>query len=100
MGYQIQKAYQEWKYLRSFVKIFCNNYKEYSNILLLVEIILVISGSNSSVERSFSMLTLVLSDRRLGLSHRNMENVLTLRGNDKNWSERERNKIIEAVVAS
>ena len=43
---------------------------------------------------------LVLSDRRLGLSHRNMENVLIVKGNDKNWSERERNKIVEAAVAS
>ena len=57
-------------------------------------------GSNSSVERSFSTLTLVLSDQRLGLSHRNMENVLILKGNNKNWSERERNKMVEAAVAS
>ena len=45
-------------------------------------------------------LTLVLSDRRLGISHRNTENVLILKGNDKNWSERERNKIVEATIAS
>ena len=29
-----------------------------------------------------------------------MENVLILKGNDKNWSERERNKMVEAAIAS
>ena len=29
-----------------------------------------------------------------------MENVLILKGNDKNWSERERNKNVKAAIAS
>ena len=41
---------------------------------------------------------LVFSDQCLGLSHRNMENVLILKGNDKNWSERERKKIVNVLI--
>ncbi|XP_065678256.1 zinc finger protein 862-like [Hydra vulgaris] len=45
--------------------IFVYYRKTFPNLLLLVELIMCISCSNSSVERIFSILTLILSDRRL-----------------------------------
>lgn len=75
------KALSEWRSFRSFAK---HNYsqflddpkkmwqktmlyrrKEFPNLCCIVELLTCISGSNSSVERAFSVLTLLLSDRRL-----------------------------------
>ena len=44
------------------------------------------------------MLTNMLSDRRLSMKHNRIESVLLIAGNDKNWSAREREEIIERAV--
>ena len=111
-GFQLAQAVKEWKQIKIVAKrnypmletyalwkkIIVYHGKEYPNIVMLAKLVLVISGSNSAVERQFSKLTLVLSDRRLGLSHENIENVLLLKGNDKLWSQTERNQIINGAV--
>ena len=76
------------------------NYKrsEYPNLWLCAEIMLCISGSNSTVERAFSNLTVILSDRRVHMSHARMEMVLSISVNDKNWSPEERDEIIERAT--
>ena len=70
-------ALKEWKSLKNVVNANYNysastmvpvcKYKrrEFPNICLLVQIIMCLSASNSTMERAFSLLTLLLSDRRL-----------------------------------
>ena len=60
---------------------------------------LCLSGSNSSVERAFSVLTMMLSDKRLKSSHHLLNYRLIIKGNDKYWSEAERSEILRRAVA-
>ena len=50
--------------------------KEYPKLCIVARLMVAISGSNSNVERAFSILRLLLSDRRLSTSHALMENRL------------------------
>ena len=111
-GLDIHKVLPEWKNFKLFVK---NNYvgyealslwkkiiqyrkEEFPNICMMAELMLSISGSNSSVERCFSILTIILTDRRLSMNHELMENVMLIAGNKNNWSDMEKNKIIDRAV--
>ena len=67
--------------LRNYVKIWMKNVdseelwkkilgfkrSEFPNVCALVEILISISGSNSTVERAFSTLTNILTDKRLSM---------------------------------
>ena len=79
-------------------KILCVQHQEFPNLPLLVELALHISGSNSSVERSFSILTLVLSDHCLGMSHDMMEKCMIITSNDKHWTKQEKEMLIHCAV--
>ena len=57
-----------------------------------------LSGLNSAVERGFSILTMVLSDRRLKTSHDLLNFRIALQINDKNWSEKERSEILRRAL--
>ena len=57
-----------------------------------------LSGSNSTVERQFSILTMMLSDRRLKTSHDLMNFCNALKTNDRNWSEKERSEILRRAL--
>ena len=48
----------------------------FGNFILLVPRILSIAGSNSNVDRNFSTLTHILSDKRLSLNHETMEDLV------------------------
>ena len=74
--------------------IMCYKRKEFPNICLLAEIMLCLSGSNSAVERGFSILTMMLSDRRLKTSHELMNYRIIIKINNKNWSDKERSEIL------
>ena len=52
----------------------------------LVEILIAISWSNSSVECAFSILTNMLSDRHLSMKRRRIELILIIGANNKNWT--------------
>ena len=111
-GYDKTKVLREWKMLRNYVKIWLkksetadlwkhiltHKRKVFPNVCLLTEIMIAVSGSNSSVERAFSMHTNMLSDRRLSMKHKRMESIFIIAGNDKNWSAREKEEIIERAV--
>ena len=79
-------------------KVLTYRRKEFPNLCLLIELVTCISGSNSAVERAFSTLTLLLSDRRLTMSHGTMEDLMLIRGNDKNWSAKERADLLCRAV--
>ena len=57
-----------------------------------------LSGSNSAVERRFSILTMMLSERRLKTSHDLMNFRIALKINDRNWSEKERSEILRRAL--
>ena len=75
----IAQAIQEWIALRKYAERSMKNISNkqmwarffrhqgavYRNILLLVEIMMVLSPSNSVVDRGFSILRNILSDKRL-----------------------------------
>ncbi|XP_057295467.1 zinc finger protein 862-like [Hydractinia symbiolongicarpus] len=111
-GYDEVVALCEWRSLRSFVKanhsgeeplsvwktVLTFKRTEFPNLCMLAELVLCLSASNSTVERAFSLLTLLLSNRRLTMSHVTMENLLCINLNNKIWTEKEREEITEMAV--
>ena len=111
-SFDLTRATNEWRMLRNYARVWLPNVEagdlwkkilafkrqEFPNICALTEILISLSGSNSTVERGFSVLTNILSDRRLSMKHRRMESVLMISVNDKNWSQRERDDILERAV--
>ena len=73
---------------------------KFPNFSLLVELTMCISGSNSAVERIFSILTVILNDRRLKMNHSTMEDSLIIAGNDQNFTYQERDDILSRAVDS
>ena len=85
-------ALREWKALRNYVRvnhphatasqiwktILCYKHVEYPNMSLLAQIMFCLSGSNSTIERAFSLLMLLLSDRRLRMKHSTMQVVRSI----------------------
>ena len=65
---------------------------------LLVQVIFSISGSNVATARSFTILTLLLTDCRTKLAHDTIRMLLSIKINDHLWSEQERDDIISAAV--
>ena len=114
-GFDFIKVGKEWRLLKAFVKSFfikaavknplspekiwqnivTHRKDEYPNVSLLVSLLTCLSGSNSKVERAFSVLTLLLSDRRHSLHHETMEDLMLIKCNNKNWGCQEREDIIE-----
>ena len=71
---------------------------DFPNLRLLVQIIFYISGSNSATERSFSILTLLLTNRRTELVHDTIRMLLSIKINDHLCSEQERDDTISEAV--
>ena len=71
---------------------------QFPNLCLVIELLITIAGSNSAVERAFSVLTLLLNDRRLCMTHETMENLMIVKGNDKVWTEKEKKDILARSV--
>ena len=65
---------------------------------IIAELILLLAGSNSAVERGFSMLTNILTNRHLKMSHSTLENLILIRCNDSIWLDYERNEIIQPAA--
>ena len=105
------KVVNEWVNFRRYVsatfrnlngielwpKIFRYKKDEYPNLCLLAELIIAISGSNSTVERAFSVLTNMLSDQRLCSHHATMNMLLNIRINDQLWHEEDK-EVIDRVL--
>ena len=111
-GFERGKIFEEWRSLKitqkSFYvklesrqlweKILSSRRNKFPNLCLLVELALCISASNSTVERALSILSLILSDRRLSISHKMMERCIMIAANDSNWSKSEREQLIQRAV--
>ena len=112
-GYNHDQIKKEWGVARRYIlshfskndsckdiwrKIILTKREELPNLCLLVELIISFSGSNSSVERTFSLLTNMLSDRRLSTSHETMNILLKLKLSDSLWNDIERDEIIDRAL--
>ena len=107
-GFDERKVFQEWKAFKITVnsnyknveatkmweKMFVHKKREFPNMLLLGELGMCLSSSNSSVERIFSLLTIMLSDRRLRMTHETMEDMIIIAGNSSLWNEREKENLL------
>ena len=94
-GFSAKQVPREWKDLRITVRnyyagvnahilwqrIATYRQMQFRNILMLVDIILSLGSSNSVVERGFSILTGMMSDRRLSLKHETLEDLLMVKVN-------------------
>ena len=67
---------------------------EYGNLFKLVRLIFSTSSSNSQVEWGFSLLTMLLSDRRLKMHHDTIEAIMLVKLNHDVWSEQEQEEIL------
>ena len=108
------KVKREWRNLKITVEAYYKGVKanelweriliyrraEYSNVCMLVEIILTIGLSNSTVEAGFSFLTAMMTDRRLSMNHDTMESLLVIKANDRIWSAKERDEIMADALKS
>ena len=72
--------------------------KEFQNLCKLASLIGLISGSNSSVECKFSVVTNILPDKRLSMRHETINESPNIYGNDGLWSTEERYEIINRAV--
>lgn len=86
------RAQDVWK------KVLFEKRDEFPNVCLMVELVITFSGSNSTVERSFSLLTNMLSDRRLSMSHKTMNMLLKIKISDKLWNDIERKELIDRAL--
>ena len=64
----------------------------------MAEIVFSMSASNSMVERAFSLLTLLLSNKRLSLKHETIKSLMKINLSDKIWTEKEKNEIFERAA--
>ena len=99
-GFAVENLASEWKNLlvihRTFYKgmkaqemwgkVLEYRRKDFPNICLLLDIVMCIGVSNSSVERGFSILTSMLSDKRISLKHDAMEDLMIIKANHNFWS--------------
>ena len=103
------KFFQEWRSLKItsrillksrqlWEKILSCRRNEFQNLCLLVELAFCISASNSIVKPVFNILSLIISDRHLSMSHNMMECCIMISGNGSNWSKREKEQLIERAV--
>ncbi|XP_033632523.1 zinc finger protein 862-like [Asterias rubens] len=112
VGFQSNKIKREWQMLKVLHKTFYRGTKtkdmwgqiikyrrnDMPNMCLLVEVAMAIGVSNSTVECGFSILTSMLSDRRLSLNHNTMEDLLLIKANHLVWEEHERDDILEDAL--
>ena len=71
---------------------------EFPDLCKLASLINSISGSNSKAERTFSIMSNILSDKRLSISHNTLTNNLIICGNNSLWNRNEREEIIKRAL--
>ena len=75
--------------------VLTNRKEEYPQLSLLAQLFLSISRSNSSVKRVFSTPTQIITDCRISLKYKSIEDIMIIKCNDVNWTEKEEEDIIE-----
>ena len=72
--------------------------QEFPNRCKFASLIVSVSGSNPLVERTFSFLTNIWSDKRLSMHHNTINKSLIIYGNDDLWSREEREAIVHRAA--
>ena len=94
VNHEGKKAKEIWK------EFYKTRRSEYPNLAKIGELMMCFSSSNSSVERAFNLLTMLLTDQRLTTSHNTLNAILNIKINDKVFTESEKNEILVAAVKS
>ena len=112
-GYEPDKVKKEWGRVRHYIlsnfkksdesrdiwcKVLLSMRKDFPNIVILIELIISFSGSNSTVERAFSLLTNMLSDRRLSTAHATMNMLMKVKLSDSLWNDVEREEVLTRAL--
>ena len=112
-GFNKDNLKSEWKSLRRMVnqnyasvkcplsmwlRILSYRASEFKNVCSVAEICLCIGASNSTVETGFTLLSNILTDKRLRSSHKGIENCLLVAANSVNFTSAECNQIINDAV--
>ena len=117
-GFNANRVGREWQLLRAFITSFYINavlknplslekmwqniikfrQNEHTNVCLLVSLLICHSGSNSTVERAFSVLNLILGDRRPSLVNQATIDIIIVKCNDRNWGFQENSEMIERAL--
>ena len=108
-NFDISSCLKEWRAFRAFVNANCRGlhaaqlwqkfflYKRqgFPNLCVIANLVTCCSGSITTVERALSLLSLLLSDRRLWLAHSTLSNLMTINMNDKLWRPQEKEEIVK-----
>ncbi|CAB3995543.1 zinc finger 862-like [Paramuricea clavata] len=112
-SFNLASALKEWRSFKIYVRshypklpdpkclwksVLSIRREEFPNLCKLASLAICISGSNSTVERTFSVLTNILSDKRLSMRHSTLDDSLIVYGNDSLWSVKEKEEIIDRAV--
>ena len=91
----VHENYSKFFALNLWKMVLTNRKEEYPQLSLLTQLFLSISGSNLTVKRAFSTLTQIITDRNISLKHKSIEDIMRIEYNDANWTEKEKEDIIE-----
>ena len=89
----VQNTYPGFQALSLWKTIYLFQEIEFPNLVLMAKLLFAISGPDSSVERSFSILTHIVFDQRISMRNETMENIMLIAGNKGNWTNKERDKL-------
>ena len=81
-------------------KILKHKQHKFPNVCLLASIIQCLGISTATVESGFSHLTAILTDCRVSMSHSTMDDLLSIKVNDLQWRESEREALINVALDS
>lgn len=83
----VETFYKGFNATTLWKRIFRHKRLKYPHICRAAEVVICLGVNNSSVERVFSQLSSMLSDRRLSLNAETMNDFLLLKANHRVWSE-------------
>ena len=95
----VEEAYSDFLALELWKVIITKRANEFPNLVLLAKLLMCISGSNSTVERAFSVLTQITTSLRVNLKHDVMEDIMIISCNNQAWSKSEKEEILEKAYA-
>jgi hypothetical protein len=95
----VNHQYTGWEAKRMWEQIFTFRKKDFPNICSLATLVFSVGLSNATVEKCFSQLTSMLSDRRTNLGPLTMENLLLIKANHLSWIASERDDLMDVALA-
>ena len=91
----VRENYSKCFALNLWKMVLTNRKEECQQLSLLAQLFLSISRSNSTAEQAFSTLTQIITDCRISMKHKPIEDIMIIKCNDANWTEKENEDIIK-----